>query len=71
MRNQFTEFKTLLKILLLEDQISEINDKIIQVRNEKCPNHLFNHAYDIIKELKRMRQTALNSLNNTNVILQQ
>ena len=34
MRNQFTEFKTLLKILLLEDQISEISDKIIQVRNE-------------------------------------
>ena len=71
MRNQFTEFKTLLKILPLEDQIIEIDDKIIQVRNEKCPKHLYNHAYDIIKELKHMRQIALNSLNNTNVILQQ
>ena len=60
MRNQFTEFKTLLKILPLEDQISEINDKIIQVRNEKCPKHLYNHAYDVIKELKHVKNNIIN-----------
>ena len=71
MCNQLTEFKTLLKILPLEEQISEINDKIIEVRNEKCPKHLYNHAYDVIKKLKQMRQIARNCLNNTNLILQQ
>ena len=60
MRNQFTEFKTLLKILPLEDQISEINVKIIQVRNEKCPKHLYNHAYDVIKELKHVKNNIIN-----------
>ena len=44
MCNQLTEFKTLLKILPLEEQISEINDKITEVRNEKCPKHSHNHA---------------------------
>ena len=71
MRNHFTEFTTLLKILPLQDQIKEIEDKIIQVRNEKCEKHLTSHGYRVIKELKHMKQIALNSLNGTNIILQQ
>ena len=34
MRNQFTQFKILVKILPLEDQIIEIDEKIIEERNE-------------------------------------
>ena len=34
MRNQFTQFKILVKILALEDQIIEIDEKIIEERNE-------------------------------------
>ena len=71
MSNQFTEFKTLLKILPLKEEIAEIEDKIIEARNEKCEKHLTNHAYRVIKELKHMKQIALNSVNGTNIILQQ
>lgn len=71
MRNHFTEFTTLLKILPLQDQIKEIEDKIIQVKNEKCEKPLTSHGYRVIKELKHMKQIALNSLNGTNIILQQ
>ena len=71
MHNQFTEFKMLLKMLSLKEQLTEINEKIIHVRNEKCIPYINNHAFDVIKELKHMRQNVLNSINNTNIILQQ
>lgn len=71
MRNQIAEFKTSLKILPLEDQITEIDEKIIEVRNNKCETHLTNHGYRVIKEFKHVKQVALNSLNGTNFILQQ
>ena len=35
MKNLFSEFKNLLKILPLDEQIKEIDDKIAQVRNKK------------------------------------
>ena len=37
MRSQFTLFKQILKMLLLKEQITEIDNKIIQLRNEKYP----------------------------------
>ena len=71
MRNQFTQFKNLVKMLPLEEQIIEIEDKINEVRNEIALPHLTNHGYRFIKELKHMKQIALNSLNGTNINLQQ
>ena len=72
MRNQFTEFKTLLKILPLQVQIIEIDEKINEVRNEKIRIvRLTYHSLSVIKELKHMKQIALNSLNNKNIISQQ
>ena len=71
MKSQFSEFKNLLKILPLDEQIKEIDDKIHQVGNEKIRiNRLTYHSLSVIKELKHMKQIALNSLNNTNIILQ-
>lgn len=35
MKNHFSEFKNLLKILPLDEQIKEIDDKIAHVRNKK------------------------------------
>ena len=71
MKNQFTQFKNLVKMLPLEEQIIEIEDKINEVRNEIALPHLTNHGYRVIKELKHMMQIALNSLNGTSIILQQ
>ena len=57
MRNQFTEFKTLLKILPLQVQIIEIDEKINEVRNEKIRIvRLTYHSLSVIKELKHMKQ---------------
>ena len=64
MKNQFTLFKNLVKMLPLEKQIIEIDEKIIEVRNEEPMKHLTNHTFRVIKELKYMNQIALNSLNN-------
>ena len=71
MKNQFTLFKNLVKMLPLEKQIIEIDEKIIEVRNEEPMKHLTNHTFRVIKDLKHMKQIALNSLNNTNIILNQ
>ena len=72
MRNQFTEFKTLLKILPLQGQIIEIDEKINEVRNEKIRIVRLTYlSLSVIKELKHMKQIALNSLNNKNIISQQ
>ena len=57
MRNQFTEFKTLLKILPLQVQMIEIDEKINEVRNEKIRIvRLTYHSLSVIKELKHMKQ---------------
>ena len=68
MRKQFTQFKNLVNMLPLEEHIIEIKDKINEVRNEIVLPHLTNHGYRVIKHMK---QIALNSLNGTNIILQQ
>ena len=58
-------------MLPLEKQIIEIDEKIIEVRNEEPMKHLTNHTFRVIKDLKYMKQIALNSLNSTNIILHQ
>ena len=71
MRNQFAQFENLVKMLPLEVQIIEIDEKISEVINKTVLPHLTNHGYRGLKKLKHMKQIALNSLNGTNIILQQ
>ena len=55
MRNQFTEYKTLLQAFPLEEQIDEINDMIRSLANKKHKAYMVDKRYDRIKELKQMR----------------
>ena len=61
MRNQFTEYKTLLQALSLEEQIDEINDVIRSLANKKHIANMNDRRQDRIKELKHMRDNILNN----------
>ena len=61
-RNQFTEYKTLLQTFSLEEQIDEINDMIKSLPNKKHVANIKDRRYDRIKELKHMRDNIINSL---------
>ena len=62
MRNQFTEYKTLLQILPLEEQIDEINDMIESLINKKHIANIKDRRYYRIKELKHMSNNIINNL---------
>ena len=62
MRNQFTEYKTLLQTFSLEEQIDEINDMIKLLPNKKHVVNIKDRRYDRIKELKHMRDNIINNL---------
>ena len=62
MRNQFTEYKTLLQILSLEEQVHEINNIIKSLVNKKHIANIKDRRYDRIKELKHMRDNMINNL---------
>ena len=62
MRNQFTEYKTLLQILPLEEQLDEINNMIESLVNKKHIANIKDRRYDRIKELKDMRNNIINNL---------
>ena len=55
MHNQFTEYKTLLETLSLQERIDEINDMIKKRVNKKHIANIKDRRYDRIKELKHMR----------------
>ena len=55
MFNQCAEFKTLLKMLPLYEQIDEINNRIVEFNSIKNPNFLIDNRYERIKELKQIR----------------
>ena len=61
-RNQFTEYKTLLQTFSLEEQIDEINDMIKSLPNKKHIANIKDRRYDRIKELKHMRDNIINNL---------
>ena len=62
MRNQFTEYKTLLQTFPLHEQIDEINVMIKELVNKKHIANINDRRYDRIKELKHMRQNILNKI---------
>ena len=62
MRNQFTEYKTLLQTFSPEEQIDEINDMIKSLVNKKHIANIKDRRYDRIKELKHMRDNIINNM---------
>ena len=62
MRNQFTEYKPLLKTFPLHEQIDEINVMIKKLVNKKHIANINDRRYDRIKELKHMRDNILNKI---------
>ena len=64
MRNQFTEYKTLLQTFPLHEQIDEINVMIKKLVNKKHIANINDRRYDRIKELKHMRDNILNKISN-------
>ena len=62
MRNQFTEYKTLLQTFSPEEQIVEINDMIKSLVNKKHIENIKDRRYDRIKELKHMRDNIINNM---------
>ena len=62
MRNQFTEDRTLLQTFSLQEQIDEINVMIKKLVNKKRIAKTNDRRYDIIKELKHMRNNTLNKI---------
>ena len=62
MRNQFTEYKTLLQTFLLQEQIDEISDMIKKLVNKKHIANIKDRRYDRKEELKRMRDNLKNKI---------
>ena len=62
MRNQFTQYKTLLQTFSLQEQIDEINVMIKKLVNKKYIANINDRRYDRIKELKHMRDNILNKI---------
>ena len=62
MRNQFTEYKTLLQTFSPEEQIDEINDMIKSLVNKKHIVNIKDRRYDRIKERKHMRDNIINNM---------
>ena len=62
MRNQFTEYKTLLQTFSPEEQIDEINDMIKSLVNKKLIANIKDRRYGRIKELKHMRDDIINNM---------
>ena len=62
MRNQFTEYKTLLQTFPLHEQIDEINVMVKKLVNKKHIANINDRRYDRIKELKHMRENILNEI---------
>ena len=55
MRNQFTEYKTLLQTFSFQEQIDEIDDMIKELVNKKQIAKIRDCRYERIKELKHMK----------------
>ena len=62
MRNQFTEYKTLLQTFSPEEQIDEINDMIKSLVNKKHIANIKDRRYDRIKKRKHMRDNIINNM---------
>ena len=63
MRNQFTEYKTLLQTYSFQEQIDDINDMIKKLVNKKHIANIKDSRYNRIKQLKRMRDNLIIKIN--------
>ena len=62
MRNQFTEYKTLLQTFSPKEQIVEINNRINLLFNKKHIGNIKDRRCDRIKELKHMKDNIINNM---------
>ena len=62
MRNSFSDYKKLLSTFTYEEQVNELNQKIYEVLNNKQDGNMVDTRYDLIKELKHMRNNIINKL---------
>ena len=62
MRNSFSDYKKLLSTFTYKEQINELNQKIYEVLNNKQDGNMVDTRYDLIKELKHMRNNIINKL---------
>ena len=62
MRNQFSEYKTLLQFFSPKEQLNQSNDMIKSLVNKKHIANIKDRRYDRIKELKHMRDNIINNM---------
>ena len=60
MRDPFTDYKKLLDTFSYEEQINEINQKIDELAHEKQHANIIDERYELIKELKHMKNNIIN-----------
>ena len=59
MRNSFSDYKKLLSSFTYEEQVNELNQKINEILSKKCDGNMVDTCYDLIKELKHMRNSII------------
>ena len=62
MRNSFSDYKNLLSTFTYEEQVNELNQKIYEILNNKHDGNMVDTRYELIKELKHMRNNIINKL---------
>ena len=62
MRNQFSEYKTLLQFFSPKEQLNQSNDMIKSLVNKKHIANIKDRRYDRIKELTHMRDNIINNM---------
>ena len=62
MRNQFSEYKTLLRFFSPKEQLNQSNDMIKSLVNKKHMANIKDRRYDRIKQLKHMRDNIINNM---------
>ena len=62
MRNSFTDYKKLLSTFTYEEQVNELNQKMYKALNKKQDGNMVDTRYDLMKELKQMKNNIINKL---------
>ena len=62
MSNSFSDYKKLLSTFTYEEQVNELNQKIYEVLYKKQDGNMVDTRYELIKELKQMKNNIINRL---------
>ena len=62
MSNSFSDYKKLLSTVTYEEQVNELNQKIYEVLYKKQDGNMVDTRYELIKELKQMKNNIINRL---------